>query len=123
MINREVLFGIKAKRNIVIQANIGEYNKCDSEFEIYTNYFYYGVGLKYSYLFIENPILKRYIIEPTLKVNYAINFSTDQNFYFYNIGINMLLKELPYFHINTGFTHTIDTNHLLGAYIGIGINF
>ena len=125
----DAYIGYKFKKKTSIDLNTGVYQQLNYIDNSFVNYSFYGIAIKYLMFETNKSKLKKIGIELYTSYNFAINTSSTNNnddFNFYDIGVNVIVPKTPYFYSGTGIMQNFyadNRNSLFVWYISFGLRF
>jgi len=122
--SRDFFMGYKIKNKFIIGISSGNYTQFNADTKEFNNYNQFGVGFKYQFLFEKRYLNKKFVVEPFLNINDAISNVDEDNFYSYDIGVNIIYPKAPYFYFGTGIMQNFynsNIDNLFSWYFSFGI--
>jgi len=124
--SRELFVGYKIFNSVIIGVDAGIQNEFNTKTNDFNYFNYYGLDLKYQYLFGKNLLNKKFVVEPYLSINNANSNINDDHFIFYDVGINLIYAKAPYFYFGSGVRQNFyseNTNTTVDWYYSFGLRF
>jgi hypothetical protein len=121
--------GYKFKNKISIGFNIGAYQQLNYTNKSFADYSFSGIAIKYLMFETRKNNKKKIGFEPYASYNFAVKTSSPGNeddFNFYDIGVNVVVPKIPYFYSGTGIMQNFysdNRNSLFVWYIAFGLRF
>lgn len=122
-ISREIFLGYRMFNSIVLEIGTVDYNEINKKTDDLEHLNCYGIGLRYQYLFKDNPLRNGFVVEPYIKFNTVAMFDDIDFYTFYDIGLNLVDAKAPFYNVGTGIRHNLTYTNEIAWYISFGVRF